>query len=147
LGLLLYRAEHSVGRACARARRGGCRDEPVRAAEVRVLRRADEPLRALNAWDASGGVRQDAAAGAAHPHHRDRLDADVGKLAGREQDVRAQGAFLPQPERWFVQPEEAQAAAAALCKPDAVQSAAQSCAARAAAEAQAEPDVAAQPSG
>jgi hypothetical protein len=140
LGLLLHRAERSAGQACGRALLDGCRGEQDREAEALGPRRADEPLRALNAWDASGGARRDAAADAAHPHHRrQRPDAGAGKSAGRAQDVLAQDGFLQQSER-FVKPAE-QAVAAEPCKPDAVQSAARSCVALAA---QAALDVAAQ---
>ena len=136
--------ERSAGRACARARRDGCRDELVREEEVRDLRQGGEHPLEPNVWDAWDVARQDAMGDAAHRHRRERRGADAEKLADRARGDRAPGAFLLQWVRWSVRLEEERAAAAALCRPDVVRFAARSCAALAAAEPLAESDAAAQ---
>jgi len=124
-GLLLRRAEHSAGRACAREHRDGFRGELGLEAEVLDQLQADVRLRVPGAWDAWDGVRPDVVADAGR-QFPERRDADAEKLAVRARDDPVRAAwFLP--ENWLV-PWAQLDVAAAPYKPDADQSAARSCA-------------------
>lgn len=114
------------------ARRDGFLDEPVQAAEDLGLRQVAEHPPAQNASDASDVVRRDAAADVAHQLRPEQPGVDAEKWADPALDVRVRGACLLQSERRFAKL-EALAEAAELCRPDVVQSGAQSCAAQEAA--------------
>jgi hypothetical protein len=98
--------------------------------EEQVLRQADAHPQARNAWDAWDGVRPDAKADAVHQARHPPWADGAGKSAGREQGGREQDECR-QSERRVVLAEEW--GVSALCKPDAAQSAAQSCVAQGAA--------------
>jgi len=137
--------EHSAARACARARLDDYRDEPVREAAVRDRHRADERLRAPNAWDAWAGARRDAAADVAPQRLQEQRDAGAGKLAGRARDVQGPDASLLPGAHRSVRPEEERAWVAEPCRLDAGRFGARSCAAQEAAKAQAVRDAVAPP--
>jgi hypothetical protein len=101
------------------------RDEPDPEAEAPDQLPADARLPVQNALDAWDGARRDAA-DAADLRCQELADVVAEKLAVRARDGRAQDAWFPQAHRSarLEQPD----AAAELCTPDAVQSAAQSCA-------------------
>jgi hypothetical protein len=116
--------ERSVGQAGARERLDGCRDEPVREAAIPDQRQWDERLPEPDAWDAWDDARQDEAANAERPP-RALADAGAGKSVAPAQDVRAKDARFPQEHPLG---RRARPAAAGLCTPGAVRSAARSCA-------------------
>jgi len=128
LGLLLRHAEHNAGRGDVPELRDAHRDELGPEAEVQDRRREVAHRPEPGAWDASGAARRDEAAGVVHPFP-ELADADVEKLAVPEPGDRVQDAWFLQ-ERCSARREQP-GAAAALCRPDAVQSGEQSCAARA----------------
>lgn len=122
LDLLLRRAERNAGPDDARAPPDGCRDELAPEAEAPDPHREDEHPQAPGAWDAWDGARRGAAG--AEDLRREPADEGAEKLAGRAQDVRARDAWSLLAFRlaqWALP-----GAAAALCIPDAAQSAEQS---------------------
>ena len=126
-GLLLCREEHNAGRACERELRDGCQDERDLEAEAPVLPQVDELPPATGAWDAWGGAHR-GATGEQGPLALAGVGA--GKLAVREQAVRAQDASRPLLLQELRLALPAAPAWAALCIPDVVRSGAQSFAAR-----------------
>jgi hypothetical protein len=130
LGLLLLRAEHSAVRACAQAHRDGYPDERVRAAEGLGQLQADAAQLEPSAWDAWDGARRGVAADV--PHQRQALLAagDAGKSADPERVARAQDASFPLELRLALLVLAEQDAAVEPYRPDAAQSAEQSCAAQ-----------------
>jgi hypothetical protein len=118
--------EHSAGRAAAPEHRDGHPDELVPEADPLGPHQADAHPPVPCAWDAWDGALPDATDEA--DLHPAPLDAGAEKLAVRVRDVPAQDArFLP--ESRSVPRAQPPDVAAALCTPDAAQSAEQSCAA------------------
>ena len=136
-GLLLHHAEHSAGRAGARALRDARPDEPVPEAEAPDQLRADALQSELCAWDASDGAHRDAAADAAdlRAARRHRTRTLKNGLSRHGTSRRGTHRAARAPDSRCTCATGATDAAAALCKPDAAPSAAQSCAARAVAAA------------
>jgi hypothetical protein len=132
LGLLLHRAEHNADPAFAPARLDERQDVLVPEAGRLGLHRGDVARRCLcvsGAWD---GAHRDAVVDAALQLRALLADAGAGKSAAPARDGRALDAFrMALPAVPLVQ---AQPDAAALCKPDAVPFAGQSCAGPALAE-------------
>ncbi len=123
-----------------RARQDGCRDELVRVEAIQVRRQAADFRQALNAWDASAGVRPVVAADAEHQLHPPRA-------VGAEKSVDPE-SVVPVPggrwrEQWIVLSAHLDAAAE-LCTQAAVRFAARSFAGLAAvAQPEERPDAAA----
>jgi hypothetical protein len=126
LGLLLHRAEHSVGQACAQALLDGYPDAPVPAEEVPDRHPADVAPSEPIAWDAWDAAHQDAAADAELQRLLVLADEDVEKSAGPAQDARVRDAWFQQ-VRSLARAEELDAAAEPY-KQDEVQSGERSCA-------------------
>jgi hypothetical protein len=124
LGLLLRRAEHSVGLAGARERLDGSPDARVLEAAARDRHPGDEHPQELSAWDAWDGAHLGATDAAGL--RLELADAGAEKLAALAPDVRARDASSRQAHQ-PVQPERL-ASAVELCIRDAVQFAEQSCA-------------------
>ena len=129
--LPLRRGEHNAGQAVARAHRGDCPDEPGPEAEAPDRLQWAEVRTDLCALDASDGARRGEEADAVHPRQGHLGDADAGKLAARERDVREQDASWLRAHRLVLSVQRG--AAAELCTRGAARSAEQSCAAQAAA--------------
>jgi len=130
LGLLLHRAEHSVVLDGARAHQDGFPDERGRAEEVLGQLQSDAVRSEPSAWDASDGARPGEVADAEHQHQALPADEDAGKSAD-------QGPVAPAQDAWFQRDFPLallglveQDAEAEPYKPDAGQSAEQSCAAQ-----------------
>lgn len=130
LVLLLPRAEHSAVLDGAQAHRDGFPGERVRAAEALGRLQADVAQSEPSASDAWDGARRDEAADAPHQLQALLAAGDAGKSADPERAVRAQDASSPPglPPVLLVLVE--QDAGAEPYRPDAAQSAEQSCAAQ-----------------
>lgn len=107
----------------------GCPDVPDLEAAIPDQPQSDADRKDRCAWDASGVAPLDVTGDVARRIPVLPEDAGAGKLAGRAQDVPVRDAS----SRWarLAAEEEEPAVAAALCTPDAAQSAARSCAAQA----------------
>jgi hypothetical protein len=123
--------EHNAVLAGAKAHRDGFLDERVRAEEALDQLQVDAAQTEPSAWDASDGAHPGEAADAAHQPRALPADGDAGKSAD-------QGPVAPAQDAWF-RPElrlalwgpAEQDAEAEPYKPDAAQSAEQSCAVQA----------------
>ncbi len=97
LALLLHRAERSAAQAGAPELLDVPPDELALEAEGPDLHRADAAPSERSAWDASDAVRPDVTSDAERRgRHPDLADADAGKLADPEPDVREPDASFPQ---------------------------------------------------
>ena len=94
--------ERSVALACAQAHPAGCRDEPIPEAEALDRPRWDEVQSERSEWDASDGVRLDAAVDAVRLHPALPAGVDAGKSADLVRDVPVLASSFLQalPERW-----------------------------------------------
>jgi hypothetical protein len=125
LALLLHHAEHNAVRAFAQARLDERQDELVPEVAHLGLHRADAGRWSLCVSGASDAARLGAAVDEAHRLRALLAGAGAGKSAGRVLDARARDELPPalQPAPLVLE----QQGEAALCKPDAVQSAGRSC--------------------
>ena len=130
MGLLLLHAEHIAVLADATAHRDGFPDERGRGEEGLGQLQADVVRLEPSAWDASDGARPGEAADAAHQPRALPEDGDVGRSVDQGPVAPAQDAWFQRELRLALLGPAEQDAEAEPYKPDAAQSAEQSCAAQ-----------------